>query len=78
MRALRVNKPISLDDDLRLLVDCIDRSASNQQVKQDARTKYVDVKKESLCTEGCQCTNCENQILPTQEREGLVLAPEET
>ena len=28
-------------------------------------------RKDTNCTEGCQCTNCENQFLPLQDREDL-------
>ena len=28
-------------------------------------------RKDTKCTEGCQCTNCENQFLPLQDREDL-------
>ena len=35
-------------------------------------------KKDTTCTEGCQCTNCENQVSPREERDELaVIALEE-
>ena len=29
--------------------------------------------KDTTCTEGCQCTNCENQVSPREERDELAV-----